>query len=396
MAGRPFLQIPGPTLVPERVIRAISQSLIDHRGPRFAALLHEILAGLRDVFQAKKGQIVIYPGSGTGAWEACVVNTLSPGDRVLGCINGHFSTLFTQTASAYGIQVEGLEVPYGAGIPSDQVEERLRADKRYDLKAVLVVHNETSTGVTSNVAAIRQAMDRAKHPALLLVDAVSSLASIDFCFDQWKVDVALTGPQKGLMLPPGMAILAISEKALQASESARCPRSFWDWAPVLERNARGEFPYTPATALLFGLKESFAMLSEEGLSNVFRRHARLAEACRRAVRAMGLKLLAKNQEEYSNTVSAVCMPDGFDSDGFVAHAQKSLDMSLGIGLGKVRGKVFRIGHLGSLNELELLGGLAGLEITLKSFGIPVPLGAGLAAAETYLLETASNGCGRTG
>jgi len=393
MAGRPFLQIPGPTLVPERVMRAISQPLIDHRGPQFAALLREVLKGLKNVFQTTKGHIVLYPGSGTGAWEASIVNTLSPGDRVLGCVNGHFSALFCQTARAHGIEVELIEVLYGAGIPADQLEERLRADKNHKIKAVLVVHNETSTGVTSNVAAIRHAMDRTGHPALFLVDAVSSLGSIDFRFDEWKVDVALTGPQKGLMLPPGMAILAVSEKALAASRSARCPRSFWDWAPVLERNKRGEFPYTPATALIFGLRESLSMLEEEGLAQVFWRHARLAQACRRAVQAMGLKLLSRNQDEHSNTLTAVCMPDGFDSDAFVAHAQKSLGLSLGIGLGKVKGKVFRIGHLGSLNELELLGSLAGVEMALKSFGIAVPLGAGLTAAESYLSETPTHVAG---
>lgn len=390
MPGRAFLQIPGPTLVPERVVRAMSQPLIDHRGPEFAHLLREILQGLKGVFQTKEGQIVIYPGSGTGAWEACLVNTLSPGDRVLGCINGHFSTLFCRTASAHRIHVEALELPYGAGIPAERIEESLRKDKDHQIQAVLVVHNETSTGVTTDIAGIRTAMDRARHPALLLVDVVSSLGSIDFRFDEWKVDVALTGPQKGLMLPPGMAILAVSQKALQASQSTQCPRSFWDWAPVLERNIDGEFPYTPATALLFGLKESLAMLAEEGLPNVFRRHARLAEACRRAVLGMGLKLLAHNPGEYSNTLTAVCMPDGFDSDAFVAHAQRGLDLSLGIGLGKVKGKVFRIGHLGSLNEMELMGALAGVEMMLRSFGVKVPLGAGLAAAESYLLETAPN------
>ncbi len=395
MSGRPFLQIPGPTLIPERVVRAMSQSLIDHRGPKFGLLLREVLEGLKTVYQTRGGEIVLYPGSGTGAWEACLVNTLSPGERVLGCVNGHFSTLFCQTASMHGLQVESLEQPYGAGVPAEQVEERLRDDQGHQIKAVLIVHNETSTGVTSNISAVRQAMDRARHPALLLVDVVSSLGSIDFRFDEWKVDVALTGPQKGLMLPPGMAILAVSGKALEASRSAKCPRAFWDWAPVLQRNARGEFPYTPATALLFGLKESLAMLAEEGLTNVFHRHARLAEACRRAVQAMGLKLLAQNPDEYSNTVTAVCMPDGFDSDAFIAHAQEKLDISLGIGLGKVKGRVFRIGHLGSLNEMELLGGLAGLEMTIKSFGVRVPLGAGLAAAESYFLETAADGCERT-
>jgi len=388
-AGRPFLQIPGPTLVPERIVRAISQPLIDHRGPQFAALVKECLEGLKGVFQAERGEIVIYPGSGTGAWEACLVNTLSPGDRVLACVNGHFATGFARTAAAYGVEVDRLELPYGAGVPAAEVEARLRADTARQLRAVLVVHNETSTGVTSDVAAIRRVLDAARHPALLLVDVVSSLASIDFRFDDWGVDVALTGPQKGLMLPPGLAILAVSDRALRASEEAKCPRAYWDWRPVLERNRRGEFPYTPATALLFGLRESLAMLREEGLANVFRRHARLAEACRRAVRGLGLGLLCQNPAEYSNTLTAVLMPEGIDSDAYIAYAYRTLELSLGVGLGAVKGKAFRIGHLGSLNELDLLGGLAGVELTLKGFGAPIRPGAGLAAAEEYLLETAA-------
>ena len=387
MPGRPFLQIPGPTLVPERIVRAMSQSIIDHRGAKFAALVGEILDGLRAVFQTTRGHILVYPGSGTGGWEATVVNTLSPGDRVLGCVNGHFSNHFCRTATLHGMEVERLEVPYGAGVPADRVAERLRADATHQIRAVLVVHNETSTGVTSDVARIRQALDEARHPALLLVDVVSSLASIDFPFDEWGVDVALTGPQKGLMLPPGLTILAASEKAIRAGQAAKCPRAYWDWGPVRERNRRGEFPYTPATSLLFGLREAIAMLTEEGLPQVFRRHARLAEACRRAVRAMGLELLCRDPGECSNTLTAVVMPAGHDSDAYIAHANRALDLSLGVGLGEVKGKVFRIGHLGSLNELELLGGLAGVEMTLRTFGMPVPLGAGLAAAEQYLLDT---------
>jgi len=394
MPGRPFLQIPGPTLVPDRVMRAMSQPLIDHRGPQFANLLKGVLEGLKKVFQTSSGEIVLNPGSGTGAWESSLVNTLSPGDRVLGCVNGHFSARFCDTASAHGIEVERVEVPYGAAVAAEQVEERLRADKDRRLRAVLVLHCETSTGVVTDIGAIRRAMDRADHPALLLVDVVSSLACTDFRFDEWRVDVALTGPQKGLMLPPGMAILAVSPKAREANRSARCGRYFWDWAPVFERNARGEFPYTPATALIFGLKESLAMLEEEGLLNVFARHARLAEACRRAVTAMGLRVLARNIKESSNTLTAVCMPEGFDSDAYLAHAQKTLELPLGPGLGAVKGKIFRIGHLGSLNELELLGALAGVEMTLTSFGVAVPLGAGLAAAETYLLQTAPGGPGK--
>jgi alanine-glyoxylate transaminase/serine-glyoxylate transaminase/serine-pyruvate transaminase len=349
----------------------------------------EVLAGLRAVFQTERGQAIVFPGSGTGGWEATVVNTLSPGDRVLGVVNGHFSNLFCRTAAAHGIEVERLEVPYGAGAPADRVAERLRGDPTHQLRAVLVVHNETSTGVTSDVAAVRRALDEARHPALLLVDVVSSLASIDFRFDAWGVDVALTGPQKGLMLPPGLTILAASERAVRASQAAKCPRAYWDWGPVLERNRRGEFPYTPATALLFGLREAIAMLREEGLPEVFRRHARLAEACRRAVRALGLEILCRDPREASSTLTAVLMPSGLDSDAYIAHANRTLDLSLGVGLGEVKGRVFRIGHLGSLNELELLAGLAGVEMTLKSFGAPVPLGAGLAAAEAYLMETAA-------
>ncbi len=386
MPGRPFLQIPGPTLVPDRIVRAMAQPIIDHRGPKFAALVHDCLDGLKEVFQTNRGHIVLYPGSGTGAWEAAVVNTLSPGDRVLACVNGHFATGFAKTATAYGIEVDRIDVDYGMGVPAAQMEARLRADAGHEIRAVLVVHNETSTGVTSDIAAVRAALDAARHPALLLVDTVSSLASIDFRLDEWGVDVALTGPQKGLMLPPGMAILGISERAVSAGEKAKCPRSFWDWQPILERNKRGEYPYTPATMLLFGLRESLAMLREEGLDEVFARHARLAEACRRAVRALGLGILCKNPAEYSNTLTAIVMPDGFDSDDFIRHANSRLDMSLGMGLGAVKGKVFRIGHLGSLNELELLGGLAGVEMMLKDFGIPIRLGAGLAAAQDYLLS----------
>jgi alanine-glyoxylate transaminase / serine-glyoxylate transaminase / serine-pyruvate transaminase len=393
MPGRPFLQIPGPALVPERIVRAMSQSLIDHRGSQFGPLLKEVLTGLKRIFQTSSAEIILNPGSGTGAWESCVVNTLSPGDRVLGCVNGHFSARFCDTASAHGIEVQRLEVPYGIAVPADLVEAQLRADTQRQLKAVLVLHNETSTGIVTDIAAVRRALDRADHPALLLVDVVSSLASMDFRFDEWRIDVALTGPQKGLMLPPGMAILAVSPKALEANRSARCGRYFWDWAPVLERNARGEFPYTPATALIFVLKESVAMLEEEGLRNVFSRHARLAESCRRAVKAMGLSLLAKKIEEASNTLTAVCMPEGFDSDAYLAHAERTLELPLGPGLGAVKGKIFRFGHLGSLNELELLGALAGVEMTLTSFGVSIPLGAGLAAAETYLLQTAPGGPG---
>src|SRR5712692_148489 len=385
MPGRPFLQIPGPALVPERIVRAMSQSLIDHRGPQFAGLLKEVLDGLKKVFQTSSAEIILNPGSGTGAWESCVVNTLSPGDRVLGCVNGHFSARFCDAASAHGVEVQRLEVPYGVGVVADLVEAQLRGDKNRLIKAVLVLHNETSTGIITDIAAIRRALDRADHPALLLVDVVSSLASIDFRMDEWGVDVALAGPQKGLMLAPGMAILAVSERAVRASEKAKGPRSFWDWQPVIERNRRGQYPYTPATSLLFGLRESIAMLTEEGLPNVFARHARLAEACRRAVRAWGLELLCRDPAEYSNTVTAVVMPAGLDSDAFVQHAYRRIELSLGIGLGDVKGRGFRLGHLGSLNEMDLLGGLAGVEMMLREFGVSLKLGSGLAAAEEFLV-----------
>ncbi len=386
MPGRPFLQIPGPTLVPERIVRAMSQPIIDHRGPRFEALVRDCLDGLKRVFQTERGQIALFPGSGTGAWEATVVNTLSPGDRVLACVNGFFAAGFARTAAAFGVEVERLEVSYGAGVPLAQLEARLRADAARELRAVLVVHNETSTGVTSDVAGVRAALQRADHPALLLVDTVSSLASIDFRFDAWDVDVALTGPQKGLMLPPGMAILAVSDRAIATSEKARCPRAYWDWQSVFERNRRGQYPYTPATTLLFGLRESLAMLDEEGLPQVFRRHARLAEACRRAVRAWGLELLCRDPAAYSNTITAVVMPPSQDADEVVDRAWRRLELSLGLGLGEVRGKVFRIGHLGSLNELDLLGGLAGVEMSLQDCGLPFRAGAGLGAAQEFLLS----------
>ena len=372
MSGRPFLQIPGPSIVPERVVRAMSQPLIDHRGPQFAALLSEVIEGLKNLFKTAQGQILLFPGSGTGGWECCVVNTLSPGDQVLGCVNGHFSDLYCRTAASHGVNVQRLEVEYGATVPAGAIEERLRLDKERQIKAVLVVQTETSTGVTSSVAAVRHAIDAAAHPALLLADVVSSLGCTELRFDEWRLDVALTATQKGLMLPPGMALLAVSEKALLANRSAKCARSFWDWRAVVESNANGHFPYTPATSLLLGLSESLKMLFEEGLENVFRRHARLAEACRRAIEATGLKLFAQNAAEYSNTLTAVAMPQGLDSDAFIDHTLKLVDLPLGKGLGKVKGKLFRIGHLGSLNELELLGILAGIEMALKSFGVKIP------------------------
>jgi alanine-glyoxylate transaminase/serine-glyoxylate transaminase/serine-pyruvate transaminase len=366
----------------------MSQSLIDHRGPGFAILLREVVSGLKRIFRTVDGEIVLFPGSGTGGWESCVVNTLSPGNRVLGCVNGYFSDQFCRVAAAHHIEVDRLDVEYGTGVAPEMIEERLRRDPHHQIKAVLIVHTETSTGVTSNVAAVRQALDAAAHPALLLVDVVSSLGCSDVRFDDWRLDVALAGSQKGLMLPPGMALLAVSRKALQASRAATSARAFWDWQAVLESNANGHFPYTPATALLFGLRESLAMLFEEGLENVVNRHTRLAETCRKAIEAMGLALFAKKPHERCNTLTAVSMPQERDSDEFIDHTLKLVDLPLGKGLGKVKGKLFRIGHLGNLNELELLGVLAGVEMALTSFGVELPLGSGLAAAEGHLLATA--------
>jgi alanine-glyoxylate transaminase/serine-glyoxylate transaminase/serine-pyruvate transaminase len=367
----------------------MSQSIIDHRGQRFGELLSDCIDGMKRVFATESGHILIFPGSGTGAWESALVNTMSPGDRVLVCVNGRFGASWARMAGLHRLDCQFLETPYGDPVRARDVEDRLRQDVSHSIRAVLVLHNETSTGVTNNIAAVRRAMDAAGHPALLLVDTVSSLASIDFRMDEWGVDVALCGAQKGLMLPPGLAILAVSDAALLASETATCPRSYWNWGPVLERNKVGEFPFTVPTTLLFGLRESLVMLEEEGLSNVYARHARLAEACRRAVRGMGLEVLCRDPEACSNTVTTVVMPAGFDAREYIAHASQTLDMSLGAGLGDLQGKAFRIGHLGSLNELELLASLAGVEMTLKSFGVDVTLGAGLGAAQQYLLETAA-------
>ena len=391
MPGRHFLQIPGPTNVPERILRAMDRPVPDHRGPEMPELVAEIVAGLRHIFQTERGEIALYPGSGTGAWEAALVNTLSPGDRVLAPVIGHFSHLWVEVARAMGLDVDAPDLPWEAGVPADLIGERLAADTAHTYKAIMVVHNETSTAVTSNVQAVRRALDATGHPALLLVDTVSSLASIDFRFDEWGVDVALTGTQKGLMLPPGTGILCIGPKALAAAESARCPRYFFDWRPVLQQMRTGYFPYTPATLLLFGMREAVRMIREEGLENVFARHARLAEGVRSAVRAWELPIFARDPAEYSNSLTTVVVPDGADSGRLIAVASERLNLALGIGLGKLRGRVFRIGHLGALNELEVLATLGGVELALALSGIPVPLGSGVAACQqhfaSYLGET---------
>jgi alanine-glyoxylate transaminase / serine-glyoxylate transaminase / serine-pyruvate transaminase len=381
-SGRHFLQIPGPTNVPDRILRAIDRPTIDHRGPGFAEMTREVLAGLKAIFRTD-GPVVIYPASGTGAWEAALVNVLSPGDRVLMFETGHFATLWRQLAGRYGLEVDFVPGDWRHGVSPDAVEERLAEDRSHAIKALCVVHNETSTGVTTDLASVRKAIDRARHPALLMVDTISSLASIDCRHREWGVDVTVAGSQKGLMLPPGLSFNAISEKALKASETAKLPRSYWAWQEMLKANESGFFPYTPATNLLLGLREAIRMLLEEGLEAVFARHARLAEATRRAVRAWGLELLCLDEKAYSNSLTAVLMPDGHDADAFRKVVLENYDMSLGNGLGKVQGKVFRIGHLGDFNELMLAGTLAGVEMGLARAGVPHNKG-GVQAALDFL------------
>jgi alanine-glyoxylate transaminase / serine-glyoxylate transaminase / serine-pyruvate transaminase len=379
--GRHFLQIPGPTNVPDRILRAMHSAVIDHRGPEFAKLGSEVLEGLRPVFQTA-GPVVIYPASGTGAWEAAIVNTLSPGDRVLMFETGHFSQLWRQIAERFGLQVDYVSGNWRRGADAAEVASRLGADSRHTFKAVMVVHNETSTGVTSGISDMRRAMNQAGHPALLMVDTISSLGSIDYRHDEWGVDVTVAGSQKGLMLPPGLSFNAISEKALAANKSAKLPRSYWDWQDMLGPNRNGYFPFTPATTLLYGLKEALAMLHEEGLPNVFRRHGRHAEATRTAVRTWGLEIVCEDPREYSNSLTAVFMPQGHDADQLRSIILENFDMSLGAGLAKLAGRVFRIGHLGSFNDLMLAGTLSGVEMGLRLAGVPHQAGGVTAALQS--------------
>ncbi len=383
-AGRHFLQIPGPTNVPDRVLRAIDRATIDHRGPDFVDLANEVLAGLKPVFGTEQ-PVIVYPSSGTGAWEAALVNTLSPGDRVLMYETGHFATLWRELAGRLGLEVELIGGNWAGGADPAAIEARLADDRAQAIKAVCVVHNETSTGVTSRIAEIRAAIDRAGHPALYLVDTISSLASIDYRHDEWGVDVTVGGSQKGLMLPPGLGFNAVSEKARAAAASARLPRSYWDWEAMLAGNAAGAFPYTPATNLLYGLREALIMLREEGLANVFARHDRHAEATRRAVRAWGLDILCADPAEYSSSLTAVRMPDGHDADALRQVILDRFDMSLGAGLGKLKGRIFRIGHLGDFNDLMLAGTLCGVEMGLSLVNVPSRRG-GVDAAMSYLCE----------
>jgi alanine-glyoxylate transaminase/serine-glyoxylate transaminase/serine-pyruvate transaminase len=382
VAGRHFLQIPGPTPVPDRILRAMDMPVLDHRGPEFQKLGRRVLEKLKDVFKTR-GHVFIYPASGTGAWEAALANALAPGDTVLMYETGHFATLWKSMAVKLGLQPVFIESDWRRGADPAAIEERLRADTGHAIKAVCVVHNETSTGCVTPIAAVRKAIDAAGHPALLLVDTISSLASIDYRHDEWGVDVTVAGSQKGLMLPPGLSFNAVSEKALAASRAAGLPRLFWSWEEMIPHNKNGFFPYTPATNLLYGLDTAIDMLEEEGLDNVFARHDRHAEATRRAVRAWGLEILCAVPEHYSSSLTAVLMPEGVNADEFRATVLDAFDMSLGTGLTKLAGKVFRIGHLGDTNDLTILGALAGVEMGLSLAGVPHRKG-GTQAAMDFL------------
>lgn len=384
-SGRHFLQIPGPTNVPDRVLRAIDNPTIDHRGPEFGELGKAVLAGMKKIFKTE-GDVIIYPASGTGSWEAALVNTLSPGDKVLMAETGHFATLWKKVAERLKLRVEFQEGDWRHGADPEQIAKRLAADSAHEIKAVCVVHNETATGVVSDVAAVRKALDDANHPALLMVDTISSLGSVDYRHDEWGVDVAVAGSQKGLMLPPGLSFNAVSPKALQASETASLLRSYWDWKEMLAINPSGYFPYTPATNLLYGLHEALDMLLAEGLDNVFARHQRHGEATRRAVRAWGLEILCLKPEEYSPALTAVVMPEGHSADAFRKTVLAHFNMSLGQGLSKLSDKIFRIGHLGDFNDLTLCGTLSGVEMGLQKAGVPHNPG-GAQAALDYLAQT---------
>ena len=385
-SGRHFLQIPGPTNVPERVLRAIDRATIDHRGPEFQRLGQEVLAGLKQVFKTDS-PVIIFPASGTGAWEAALVNTLSPGERVLMYETGHFATLWHTMAKRLGLEPEFIASDWRHGADPEALANRLTQDRAHEIKAVCVVHNETSTGVTSRIGEIRKAIDRARHAALFMVDTISSLASIDYRHDEWGVDVTVAGSQKGLMLPPGLSFNAVGDKALAAGKTAKLPRSYWSWEEMLGPNKNGFFPYTPATNLLYGLREALKMLlEEEGLENVFRRHDRHAEATRRAVRAWGLEILCQNPAEYSSALTAVLMPEGHSEVALRQLVLERYNMSLGSGLGKIANKVFRIGHLGDFNDLTLLGTLCGVEMGLADAGVPHAKG-GVDAAMDYLSQS---------
>jgi alanine-glyoxylate transaminase/serine-glyoxylate transaminase/serine-pyruvate transaminase len=382
--GRNFLFVPGPTNIPDRVLRAMVVAMEDHRSSKFPELSRSVLSDLKKVFKSTEGQAFIFPSSGTGAWEAALTNTLSPGDKVLASRFGQFSHLWVDMAQRLGYDVEILEVEWGEGVPLDRVEESLRADKQHKIKAMLACHNETATGVTSDIAGVRRAIDAARHPAMLYVDAVSSLASIDFRMDEWQVDIGITGSQKGLMLPAGLGIVCASKKALAAMQTAKSKRCYFDLNDMIKANATGYFPYTPALAMLYGLRESLNIIDEEGLDNIFSRHHYLAEGVRAAVmKGWGLKLCAKEPKWYSDTVSAIMVPEGINGAHVIDVAFRRYNLALGAGLSKVAGKLFRIGHLGDLNELMLMGAIAGAEMAMLDVGVKVKPGSGVGAASDY-------------
>ena len=384
MAGRNFLFVPGPTNVPDRVLRAMMVSMEDHRSPAFPQLTRTILPGLKRVFRTERGTPFVFPSSGTGCWEAAITNTLSPGDTVLAARFGQFSHLWIAMCEKHGLNVQIVDCDWGTGVPADEYAQILKNDTGHKIKAVLACHNETATGVTSDIAAVRHALDDAKHPALLFVDAVSSLGSIDFRFDDWGVDMAVSGSQKGLMLPAGLGILCASQKALDMGKDAKLARAYFDLQDMLASNATGYFPYTPALSLMYGLVESLKMIEEEGLDNIIARHAYLAEGARAAVLdGWGMKLCAKDKRWYSNTVSAVMVPEGVNGADVIARAYNRYNVSLGAGLSKVAGKLFRIGHLGDLNEVHLMAAIAGAEMAMLDCGIKVEAGSGVAAASSY-------------
>ena len=379
--------IPGPTNIPERLRHAVNVPTIDHRSADFTAIFRPLFPGVKEVLKMREGEVVFFPATGTAGWEAAISNTLSPGDRVLACRHGMFSHRWIDMCQRHGLDMQILTAPWGAGAPAADFQAALEADRDHQIKAVLVTHNETATGVRSDVAAVRRALDAAGHPALLLVDGVSSIASMDFRFSDWGVDVAVTGSQKGFMLPAGLAIVGISPKALAAMETAKLPRCFLDFRDMLTTNARGGYPYTPPVQLLYGLGVSLDMLREEGLENVFARHRRIAEGIRRGVSAWGLSLCAQSPDLYSETVSAIRTPEGFDATKIVTHSAEKYGVAFGVGLGEVAGKVFRIGHLGSLTDVMALSGLAAAEMAMADLGLPVKLGSGVAAAQEYYRST---------
>ena len=388
MAGRNFLFVPGPTNTPDRVLRAMHRAMEDHRSSDFPSLTQPIFEELKKIFKTSSGQPFVFPASGTGAWEASLANTLSPGDRVLAGRFGMFSHLWIDMAQRFGLQVDVLDAEWGEGAPIERYQEALAADKGHRIKAVLFTHNETATGVTSDVAGIRRALNDTKHPALLMVDGVSSIASLDFRMDEWGVDLAVTGSQKGLMLPAGLGIVCASQKALAQYDQAKLPRVFFDFGDMRKANTTGYFPYTPSLPMLYGLQESMAMLFEEGLENVFARHHRLAEGTRQAVKAWGLELCARAPKWHSDTVTAIMVPSGINAAEIIDVAYRRYNLALGAGLARMAGRLFRVGHLGDLNELMLLGAIAGAEMAMRDVGVKVPPGSGVAAAEEYWRSTA--------